>query len=587
MEFSDRIIYSQEQMMLDLQNNLDKLNVFRYDAGYKQILGESFVDKLNGWVRNIQNQKNNPFTLVVTGDFKRGKSTFINALLGEEVCPTDVTTETVTLNKISYGAHSNEAVLSGSRRVRLSDNELKRENLETLIRQAGEPITQIEIKRDNPLLKKITIIDTPGIGDSMKDFSSAVKDSLLQADAVIYVYNAQYPLSMTEQLFLKSAVLPQKYTSLFLVGNFADTLNNEKNLERMRELLSGRLSGLIPNAQILLLSALDEMCRITGEERPERRLESILQKEFDTFRNMLDRAIEEKADAVVLDRMQRLTSAMVAELNAELNALESGLSMDADAAAAALRQLTEQKTDCVKMQESVLKQIDDQVDNMKTEANVWLREFLGDIEKESMNLHNVPYEVLLKHYECYCVDLLQQAVNTCVEFHQEEMFETMEGISASLSEKFALGLDEKQRYGFRINLDNRIWTKGDTVGFAVNYAANIIPLLGIGSLVVDAITGVMRDKEARKSTPDIMKQIASQLPALNASVADTVESIYGDLREKAKKLVLDHFTEKMAQAEHLVNQSAAVAQKEEEEKTQIRNVVEQARRVLQDVTSYA
>jgi hypothetical protein len=55
MEFSDRIIYSQEQMMLDLQNNLDKLNVFRYDAGYKQILGESFVDKLNGWVRNIQN----------------------------------------------------------------------------------------------------------------------------------------------------------------------------------------------------------------------------------------------------------------------------------------------------------------------------------------------------------------------------------------------------------------------------------------------------------------------------------------------------------------------------------------------------
>ena len=46
MEFSDRIIYSQEQMMLDLQNNLDKLNVFRYDAGYKQMLGEGFV-KIN------------------------------------------------------------------------------------------------------------------------------------------------------------------------------------------------------------------------------------------------------------------------------------------------------------------------------------------------------------------------------------------------------------------------------------------------------------------------------------------------------------------------------------------------------------
>ena len=33
-----------------------------------------------------------PFTLVVVGDFKRGKSTFINALLGEEVVTTNVTT---------------------------------------------------------------------------------------------------------------------------------------------------------------------------------------------------------------------------------------------------------------------------------------------------------------------------------------------------------------------------------------------------------------------------------------------------------------------------------------------------------------
>ena len=77
-----------------------------------------------------------------------------------------------------------------------------------------------------------------------------------------------------------------------------------------------------------------------------------------------------------------------------------------------------------------------------------------------------------------------------------------------------------------------------------------------------------------------MKQIAEQLPGLNVSVAEAVESIYSDLGEKAKKLVLDHFTERMTQAEHLVSQSAAVARKEEEEKEQIRQVVEQARGVL-------
>ena len=72
---------------------------------YNNDLGEEFHEKLNGWLRDIRAQRDTPFTLVVAGDFKRGKSTFINALLGEEVVPTDVTTETVTLNRISYGLY--------------------------------------------------------------------------------------------------------------------------------------------------------------------------------------------------------------------------------------------------------------------------------------------------------------------------------------------------------------------------------------------------------------------------------------------------------------------------------------------------
>lgn len=587
MEFSDRITYSSEQMLHSLENSLERLNAFRYDSAYRATLGENFVQTLDRWLCHIRAQKDNPFTVVVVGDFKRGKSTFINAILGEEVCPTDVTTETVTLNKISYGAHGNEAVLSGSRRVRLSDSELKREKLEALIRQAGEPIRKIELTRPNELLKKITILDTPGTGDSMQDFSEMVKDSLIQADAVVYVYNAQYPLSMSEQLFLKSVVLPQRHTSLFLVGNFADTLGSGENMEKMREMLKSRIKNLLPNAEILLLSALDELCRVTGEERPDEDMIPVLEAQFGRFRTLLEQVITEKADAVVLDRMQRLTSAMLDELNRELASLEAGLSMDTAAAASALNQLTRDKEDCVQLQETVLKEIDDLVRQMKAEANLWLREFLVRMEDESRTLHQYPYDTLLKHYEFYCVDLLQEAMNTCVEHHQEKLYDKMELVSSALSEKFALGLETPQSYGFRMNLNNRIWTKGDTVGFAVSYITSIVPLSSIFSsaatavsMVVDGITGAMRGSEAAKSTGDIVNQIASQFPGLNGAVANSVESIYTDLGEKAKKLVLDHFTEKMAQAEHLVSQSAAVARKAEEEKAQIRKVVEQAKTLL-------
>lgn len=583
MEFSDRIIYSKEQMLASLENSLEQLNAFRYDSVYRASLGEGFAEKLNGWLRHIRAQKENPFTLVVVGDFKRGKSTFINALLGEEVAPTDVTTETVTLNKISYGAHGNEALLSGNRRVRLSDQELRRENLEKLILQAGEPIQKIEISRPNALLKKITILDTPGTGDSMQDFSEMVKDSLLQADAVIYVYNAQYPLSMTEQLFLKSVVLPQRYTSLFLVGNFADTLGKPENLERMRELIKSRIQNFLPDTQVILISALDELCRVLEEEREIDALTPILEREFADFRSLLERSVEEKADTVVLDRMQRLTAAMVADLNQELSSLEAGLGMDEAAAAAALEKLNQDKESCVELQETVLKEIDELVAQMKNEANRWLREFLVRIEDESRNLSAFSYELLLKYYEFYCVDLLQEAMNTCVEHHQERLYDKMELISSSLSEKFALGLDAKQDYGFRMNLDNRIWTKGDTLGFAVSYASSFVPLASILSMAVDGVTGLMRESEAKKSTPDMIKQITFQLPGLNASVTDAVERIYTDLGERAKKLVLDHFAEKMAQAEHLVTQSAAVARKEEEEKEHIRKVVDRARSLLRSI----
>lgn len=585
MEFSDRIIYSNEQMMQSLENGLEQLNALRYDGRYRQTLGDDFVNKLNFWQQSIRAQKDNPFTVVVIGDFKRGKSTFINALLGEEIAPTDVTTETVTLNKISYGAHSNEAQLSGSRRVRLSDQELKRENLEGLILQAGEPIQKIELRRSKELLKKITILDTPGTGDAMQDFSDVVKESLLQADAVIYVYNAQYPLSMTEQLFLKSAVLPQKHTSLFLVGNFADTLGNKETYDRVRAMLESRVNALLPGSEVLMISALDELCRQLGEERPNEALAPILEEQFGRLRLLLDKLVEEKADAVVLDRMQRLTGAMLADLNTELDAVENGLNMDETTAKAAADKLLQDKESCVAMQETVLSQIDEKTADWKAEANRWLREFLRRIEDESLALSEHPYEMLLKYYEFYCVDMLQQAISTCVEHHQELMYDEMELISDSLSRKFALGLENTHRYGFRMNLNNRIWTKGDTVGFAVSYVSSMIPLASVVSLVVDGITGQMRQSEAKKSTPDIMKQIASQLPGLNVSVSQTVEKIYTDLGEKAKKLVLEHFAEKMEEAEHLVTQSTAVARKAGEEKAQIRTMAAQARELLKNVTA--
>ena len=112
----NRITYDPDEITRLLENQLDKLKVFRFDSRYRSLLGESFINLAARWEKDILSRRNDPFTLVVCGEFKRGKSSLINALLGEDVTPVNVTPETVTLNRIIYGPHSNEAVLPGGKK---------------------------------------------------------------------------------------------------------------------------------------------------------------------------------------------------------------------------------------------------------------------------------------------------------------------------------------------------------------------------------------------------------------------------------------------------------------------------------------
>lgn len=580
MGLEERIIYSKEQMTAALENKLDQLKAFRYDGQYRLLLGDGFVDKLSAWEQDIRLRKDDPFTLVVVGDFKRGKSTFINALLGEEVVTTDVTTETVTLNRIRYGPHGSEAVLSGGRRVRLSDEELRREELVKVIAQAGEPIGQLELKRPIELLKSVTIVDTPGTGDAMEDFSRVVKESLLQADAVVYVYNVKYPLSQTEQLFLKSAVLSQRYTTLFLVGNYMDTVETRENYDRVRAMLAERTKPLLPGAEILTVSALDELCRLLGEERPCPELAPALEGQFGHFRQMLDALVEEKRDSVTLDRMQRLTAAMTADLETELDALEAGLEMDAAAVDAAMEKLRNEQRHSAERQEAILADLDRLIADMKSQAARWMGEFLERIEEESRRLGNQSPDTLLKYYEFYCVDLLQEAMSACVEYHQEQLYDRLDDISAGISAGLVDSLGSRKSGRFRISLDNRIWTKGDTVGLAVSLISGTGLLAGIASLAADGLSGLLRDKETRNKTPEILDQIAGKLTGLNLSVSETLEGIYTELGQNVHKLVAEHYAEQLAEAERLVGQTAKTAMKQAEEKEKLREVVDRARALL-------
>ena len=579
MSMQDRIVYDGDDLIRLLESALDQFRSFRYGHRYRTLLGDGLIQKLNTWDVSIRKQKDAPLTLVVCGEFKRGKSSLINAILGEDVVTTDVTTETTTTNKISYGAHKNEIILSGGKRVRLTDEELKSEKLKTVLEGLPEKATRLELSRPIELLKQVTIIDTPGLGDAMQDFSSDVEMALAQADAVIYVFSVMYPLSVNEQLFIKTVIKPQKYTELMLLGNMTDILEDLPSCERVTGALRGRLENILPGETPYMLSALDERCRQNGIRRPAPELEDYLEDNFRAFRNRLTELLESKRDCVLPDRVHRLLHGMVQDLRQDLDALLQGISMDMDAVSSEMNKLQDHKSHKVQEQTELGEQIDRLIMLHHGQAVEWITDLLSKMEAEVPFLKQHSSDDIKKYYVLYCIDTMQEAITRCLEYSTVELYDELDDISEDISKKMSFS-SYSAPIMFSFSLQNKTWTKGDNVSFASDALGLSNSLLGFG---ISYIAGSMRQRQIKNSTDDLIAEIKEQYVSLRTSVFRRLSRAYQSLGEKAKEQISVYFDEQLGKLEQQVEQSAMAARQSEEHKQEIRTTVTELQSILTEI----
>ena len=578
MSVKDRITVSTEDVLLRLEQVLDRFHRFRYDGRYKDWLGESLLSHIEDWDNRIRARKKDPFTVVVAGEFKRGKSSFINAFLQEKIVTTDVTPETVTINSIRYGIHKNEAVLSGGRRISLTDDELSRTALEKITDEVGEPIRRLELWRPNERLRDIRIIDTPGLNDVSGDFDPLVAEALAQADAVIYMYSISYPLSRSEQMFLKYSILPQNYTKLFLVGNYGDLANTEDDLSRLRDLLRKRTEMLLPNEPIYLISALDELCRTFGVNRPCEELAPVLEKDFNKLREDLEILIEDKKSIIIADRMLRLAQVMVKELEDDLINLEKGMEMDATQLSTEREKLESERSAHIDNLMAAQKRIDQLLDSRQADAKKWMSELLGKLERE--NLSDYPVQDLYQYYSYYCIDTIQTAVRSCLEQHREEMLEEMSGISDELGKNLVGSYMTNDMFSFRLTLDSNTWTRGDSVTLVITQLS--------GNALINTLTdlagSLLRKNELEKDKDSLLESIRSKYPTLRTELDRFITSQYRSLAQTAKDLLSDHYQGLIDRAEAVVGQYAEAVKKNQEEKAQAVTAIGEVREVLKSLS---
>ena len=227
--YEERLVADYESSRSALDETLEELEAVRADPHTRQAMGADFCEWLRRSCAEIKRREGDAFNLVVIGDFKRGKSTLVNAILRDDVVHANVTPETVTINRVSYAPEESvQAVLTNGRKVALSYEETKRDTLDGIISRLPAPVSYIDIKIPNESLKDIRIVDTPGVGDILKRFDSTVSDYIRNADAIIYVVSALSPLSETEQAFLCAAIQPQDISKLFVVINMCDALQPQR-----------------------------------------------------------------------------------------------------------------------------------------------------------------------------------------------------------------------------------------------------------------------------------------------------------------------------------------------------------------------
>ena len=174
--------------------------------------------------------KTRKYNVAVMGEFKRGKSTLLNSLLGTSVLPADATPTTAAVSRITYGPKE-KAVLfykDGSK------EEIPFDGLKDSITKLTESGQAVSASLKEAVLfypsvicqNYIDLIDTPGLNDEEK-MTQITIDMLPDVDAVIVPIHARFPFSITERQFVCRLLESSSIHDIIFVVTFLDQLDED------------------------------------------------------------------------------------------------------------------------------------------------------------------------------------------------------------------------------------------------------------------------------------------------------------------------------------------------------------------------
>lgn len=186
--------------------------------------------------KSLEELETTPLCLLICGEFKRGKSTFVNALIGRHICPTDTDICTSVVSIIKYG-HKEKVTRYFGDLNNAKSEEIPLDELESYTVGTAEEIDNtiyVEIELPLEMLKSgIMIVDTPGVGGLDPRHATLTNFFLPRADATLFITDVNEPLTTTELNFYKQKVLPYSKHSAIIVNK--SDLRDAESVEDFRQ----------------------------------------------------------------------------------------------------------------------------------------------------------------------------------------------------------------------------------------------------------------------------------------------------------------------------------------------------------------
>ncbi|EDX84577.1 Dynamin family protein [Synechococcus sp. PCC 7335] len=536
--------------------------------GAYDIFPSVLKDEVRSLAQKVQSQK---FRLAVVGEFSQGKSTFLNALLGEELQPVRAIPCSGALTVLKYGpvkrvvcyykdgtqseipfdqyqqqASIPEEAALGNRELKLAES-----NIDEIVLEHPD----LELCRH-----QVEIVDSPGLNEHPD--RTAVTERLLQdTDAAIFLANAQRPMTKGERDLLKGLKHRLQIedsgapaSNLFVLVNFMDLLRSPEDKAQVQTLVK----NVVHNPADPLVSEDNRVHFVSARSALEATLTQTPNehsKPFSEFVSALETFLVEERGELILKKgivdMQRAISGTRDSLEQMTNLLEGKLSLSKVEQQKMLEQTGKISGFHVKIQELIESLNEEALSEVSDSWDEWLdrldrclasrsKQWITILEKEE-NIYRAYVENFTEDvFEVLDIWIEESVVQTILkpkldkldsEFFgktaviQQELQSIDDNTGTTLYEQFEIsGIRSSLEFQMKLKLDieqepDSFWEKvGFIIGGAV--AVPLIPIFFVGDLV-----GLLGD-----TTEDMKSELKMEV------ISKGVNKFLGDSKEILEKI---------------------------------------------------